>query len=344
MILIIVSLIAASAFIFDGAGNTSNILKYETSSSIFDEITTFYTSNDVKYKLEIDIETISESLQLAKDWLFSNFNTGGYFTYEYNPSNNQYSNNKNNIIRQLMSSRILAEEVEKHEDLINWRNASRIHRMNLNSVFNNWYREDGDLGYIYFGDKAKLGAMAMAIRVLIDSPYYEKYEEITTKLANTILYLQNDNGSFRAWYIEPDYSYDEEYLLRFYSGEAILSLIELYEVTGKIDYLNAAIKSQDFYLEEYIDQLEDDKDYYPAFIPWHSMCLNKLYYITSDTKYREAIFKITDKVIMMQNQSGEPDIDFLGRFYNPATPEYGYLHSASPAVYLERVCYTYEIT
>ena len=242
-----------------------------------------------------------------------------------------------------MASRVLAEEVGKHDDLINWQSANNMHKMNLRSIFNNWYREDGDLGYIYFGNKSKLGAMAMAIRVLIESPYYEKYEEITTKLANTILYLQNDNGSFRAWYIEPDYSYDEEYLLRFYSGEAILSLIELYEITGKIDYLNAAIKSQDFYLEKYIDQLEDDKDYYPAFIPWHSICLNKLYYITSDTKYREAIFKITDKVIMMQNQSGEPDIDFLGRFYNPETPEYGYPHSASTAVYLEGVAYAFEI-
>ncbi len=242
-----------------------------------------------------------------------------------------------------MASRILAQEVEQHTDIINWRNANNIHKMNLRSIFNNWYREDGDMGYIYFGNKSKLGAMAMAIRVLVSSPYFEEYKEITMKLANTIKYLQNEDGSFRAWYIEPDYTFNGERLLRFYSGEAILSLIELYEITGNKEYLDSTIRSQDFYLEEYIDQMEEDKDYYPAFIPWHSICLKKLFYMTGDIKYRDAIFKITDKVITMQNQDIIPDNEYLGRFYNPETPEYGYPHSASTAVYIEGVTYALEV-
>ena len=89
--------------------------------------------------------------------------------------------------------------------------------------------------------------------------------------------------------------------------------------------------------------MEEDEDYYPAFIPWHTQCLNKLYKITGDRKYSDAIFKITDKVITLQNQDGKPYIDFLGRFYNPDYSEYGTPHSASTAVYLEGVAYAYEV-
>ena len=47
--------------------------------------------------------------------------------------------------------------------------------------------------------------------------------------STNILSLQNEDGSFNAWYIEPDYDYNEERLLRFYSGETILALIDFYE-------------------------------------------------------------------------------------------------------------------
>ena len=89
--------------------------------------------------------------------------------------------------------------------------------------------------------------------------------------------------------------------------------------------------------------MEEDNNYYPAFIPWHAQCLNKLYKITGDKKYSDAIFKITDKVLELQDQEGKPYIDFLGRFYNPDTPQYGTPHSASTSVYLEGVAYSYEI-
>lgn len=301
-----------------------------------------YDCSDIEPHNRLSKEKLLASLQNARGWMFSNFNTGGYFTYEYDPSSNKYSK-KNNVIRQLMASRILAKETNYQEDPVNWNNLNRMHKMNLNVIFSNWYMEDEGLGYIYFGNKSKLGAMAMAIRILVCSPHFKKYEENAVRLANTILHLQNENGSFRAWYIEPDYIFDEERLLRFYSGEAILSLVELYEATGNEFYLERALISQDYYLREYIDKMEEDESYYPAFIPWHTICLNKLFFITEDARYKDAVYKITDRIITMQDQEGGVSPDYLGRFYNPETPEYGSPHSASTAVYLEGVAYAYEI-
>lgn len=86
-----------------------------------------------------------------------------------------------------------------------------------------------------------------------------------------------------------------------------------------------------------------DINYFPAFVPWHTISLNKIFKITNDNKYRDALFLFNDKLIKMQNQSGHPYVDFLGRFYDPEHAEYGVPHSASTGVYTEGLCYAYEI-
>lgn len=299
-----------------------------------DDITTFYRCNVIDFKPEINREKIKKSLDLAKGWMLLNLDEEGNFNYEYNPSNGEYSRS-NNMIRQLMSSRWLAEESGKNDILL------QMHRVNLDFVLRNWYREDGELGYIYFSDKSKIGAIAMALRFLIISPDFKEYEDEAVKLANTIKYLQNEDGSLRAWYIEPDYYYDEEKLLTYYSGEAILSLVELYEKTGDEEYLNAAVRSQDYYIKEYVDDMEIN--YFPAYVPWHTISLYKLYMITESEKYKDAIYKLNDEIVRMQNQDGKPYIDFLGRFYDPDHPEYGVPFSGSTAVDIEGLTYAYEL-
>ena len=299
-----------------------------------DEVTTFYRCNVIDFKPEIDREKIKKSLDLAKGWMLLNLDEEGNFNYEYNPSNGEYSRS-NNMIRQLMSSRWLAEESGKNDILL------QMHRVNLDFVLRNWYREDGELGYIYFSDKSKIGAIAMALRFLIFSPDFKEYEDEAVKLANTIKYLQNEDGSLRAWYIEPDYSYDEEKLLNYYSGQAILSLVELYEKTENEEYLNTAVKSQDYYIKEYVDDMEIN--YFPAYVPWHTISLYKLYMITESEKYKDAIYKLNDEIVRMQNQDGKPYIDFLGRFYDPDHPEYGVPFSGSTAVDIEGLTYAYEL-
>lgn len=299
-----------------------------------DEVITFYRCSDIKIEPEINVDRIYESLLLAEKWLISNFNSNGYFNYLYFSANGTYSE-ENNMIRQLMASRVIAEESSSHKEHL------KIHEFNLNHIFKEWYREKFDDGYIYFDNKSKLGANAMALRTLVYSPYFSDYQMEAFRLANSILSLQGPDGALKAWYVAPGYEYDEEHLLRFYAGEAILSLVELYQKTGEERYLDAAILSQDYYMKKYLDDLDDN--YLPAFVPWHTMSLYKLYMITKDEKYRDAIFTFNDKLIQMQNQDGKPYVDYLGRFYDPDYPEYGVPHAASTAIYVEGLCYAYEI-
>jgi len=299
-----------------------------------DEITTFYRCNVIDFKPDIDSEKVKDSLDMAEGWMLLNLDEEANFNYEYSPSEGKYSTS-NNMIRQLMSSRWLAEKSSENDILL------QMHKVNLDFILSNWYREDGDYGYIYFADKSKIGAIGMALRVLVSSPYFEEYRDEAEKLANTLQYLQDEDGSLSAWYIEPDYSYDEEDLLTYYSGEAILSLVEMHEKTGDKEYLDSAVKSQDYYVGEYVDLI--DENYFPAYVPWHTISLYKLYLITGSDRYKDAIFILNDRLIQMQNQDGKPYIDFLGRFYDPKHPEYGVPFSGSTAVYVEGLTYAYEL-
>ncbi len=288
------------------------------------------TTKDIK--LNINPEEINNFLTWANKWFLKNIKAKWIFVYGYNAYTGKYST-KNNMIRQLMASRLLAEMAFKDKNLLD------IHQKNLDFIFSHWYKEEKGLGYIYYNNKSKLWAIAMALRTLVYSPYFDKYKNQAKRLADTILSLQNKNGSLRAWYIEPNYSYDEDYLLTFYSGEAILSLIEYASKTGDKKYLDSAILSQNFYLEKYVNNLE--KNYYPAYVPWHTMSLNKLYYITKNKKYVDAIFVLNDKLLEIQDIG--KDKRFRWRFYNPLFSQYGSPHSSSDGIYTEWLAYAWEI-
>lgn len=280
----------------------------------------------------VDDKKIENSYELAVTWLKNNFRSKWIFTYIYEPTTWEMPS-KNNTIRQFLASRIIAEL--SHEDQL----LKQFHQKNLEFIFRNWYREDGEYGYVYYSKKSKLWANALLLRVLISSPFFQLYKDQAYKLANTLQAAQNDDGGFRAWHIEPDYEYDQDYLLTFYSGEALVSLVEFYEKTWEKKYLKIAENSARHYIDVYVKNIEEN--YYPAYVPWHTMAYNKLYKITRDPIYTQSIFTLNDRLLEIQNK--EKTSKYYGRFYHPDFPEYGTPHSSSDEIYTEGLLYALEI-
>lgn len=265
----------------------------------------------------------------AMEWFTQSLNSKGLFVYLYNPVTGRVATS-NNELRQLMASRVLAAESAKNETL------HVAHQKNLDFIFEHWYRTEGNLGYVLYEDKSKLGANAMLLRTLVYSPRFEAYRTEARALADGILSLQQPDGSFVPWFKEPSYSYDADYLLTFYSGEALLALIEYYERTQDLSLITPIEKSARFYIDQYVTNL--DTNYYPAYVPWHTMAYAKLFTQTGDHMYASAIFTLNDKLLELLDTT-----EVKGRFYNPQTPEYGSPHSSSDAVYLEGLAYAYEV-
>lgn len=274
-------------------------------------------------------DVVSKMRVETLDALLRQFNgTTGFFIYNEHPDGTVA--NANNDIRQLLASRVVAEASVHDESL------RSMHEQNISAIISSWYREEDGVGYVYADRKSKLGANAMLLRVLVASPLFSQYENEARMLVKGILAQAHEDGSFEPWFKEPSYTYDKDYLLTFYSGEATLALFEYAEKTGDRKVFDAAKKSEDFYLGEYVERLNEN--YYPAYVPWHTLALAKLYIATKDEKYAEAIFTLTDKLLEMQDTT-----KFAGRFYSEATPEYGTPHASTDAVYTEGLATAYEV-
>lgn len=296
----------------------------------------YYRGNTPNFRLSVSDASFRDTYSMAKSWLANSLSETGEFKYLYYPSRDEYPSGRNNMIRQLMASRVMAEFANGSSEWL------ELHRCNISFVFNNWYREKDGHGFILYKGKSKLGALAMALRTIVYSPLFDQYHVQARKLVNAILSLQQIDGSFEPWYIVPDnYRYDKERLLTFYTGEALLGLLEYYLKTGNEKALAAAIHSQEYYLKRYVEDI--DFHYYPAYVPWHNQSLNKLYKITRDDRYANAVFVMTDRLLKMQNRGDTHEPDLSGRFYNPKTPQYGSPHASSDAVYTEGVAYAYEL-
>jgi hypothetical protein len=265
-------------------------------------------------------ETAVQLRARALTWLLSFTKENGLFEYELEPQTGKFST-KNNELRQLMSSRLLAQYAQKNTAYL------ALHKKNLSFILEHWYQEDDGIGYILYQDKSKLGGSAMLLRTLLASPLYEEHAEKAHALARGILATRRGAG-FAAWYREPDYAYDEDYLLTFYSGEALLALMEYYEKTGNKEVLEQTVLLADHYIDRYVTHI--DESYYPAYVPWHTLAYERLYTATHDQKYADAIFTMNDRLLTMQDTK-----DYVGRFYNAETPAYGTPHSSSDAVYTE---------
>lgn len=276
------------------------------------------------------LNSVSKSYQMAEQWFLNAIRDKGIFVYRYDPVSDRYPD-KNNMVRQLMASRLLAElSLEKPE-------LRTVHRQNLEFIFANWYRENKEgFGYIFYSNKSKLGANAMALRTMSCSPLYNEYSDQAKRMAEGILSLMGADGSFEPWFIEPGYKYDKDYLLTFYSGEAILSLVDYAEKSQQEKYLLAAIKAQEFYLDKYVVHLE--QNYYPAYVPWHTLSLNKLYKLTSREEYAQAVLRLNDELLKIQDTTS-----FIGRFHKPEYIHFGTPHSSSDGVYTESLAYALEI-
>lgn len=284
---------------------------------------------DSQGDLELTSEDLEQGKRFAIQWFIQQFNEQHYFNYIYNPDTNEYPP-LDNLVRQLLASRLLAEMSQENETVV------IHHKNNLEYVFSQWYVTDNLSGCMYDDRESNLGANAMALRTLVASPFYDEYEPVVVHLTETILSLQQENGSFDPFFIVPDYQFDESHLIMFFSGEAILALFELYEKTKNESIYDAAVRSQQYYLNHYVDDIL--VNYNPSYVPWHTQTLYHLYNLTKNDTYATAIFIMNDKLIEMQERT---NTSVIGRFYDPLNPSYGYYHSSSDALYSEGLVYAY---
>jgi hypothetical protein len=254
----------------------------------------------------------------------------GQFRYAYDAVGDTILTG-NNDVRQLMAGRLLAQLAVEAPEL------RASHRRNLAYIDSAFVRHrSGGYAYAAFEGGSKLGAIAMALSTVVASPYFEQRRSLAAALARTIRSMLNEDGSFNAWYIAGQSDVPAERLLTFYSGEAVLALLEYGARADDTEAIRSAVLAQEHYLQKYVHEI--DEHYYPAYVPWHTQTLYWLFSLTCEPRYARGAFALNDRLLQIQDTVG-----VVGRFFNRDFFDFGPPHAASDAVYTEGFVYALEL-
>lgn len=102
-------------------------------------------------------------------------------------------------------------------------------------------------------DKTELNVGGNGIALLALTSYAEimgtdRYNKEIEALANGILYMQKEDGSF-THALHKDYTVSRDYIIIFYDGEAMYGMLKAYGILGKSKYLNGAKKAADYFID-----------------------------------------------------------------------------------------------
>jgi len=270
---------------------------------------------------EVTKESVAKFEQLLTDWMLQNLNSDGRLTYIYYPSAGREATS-NNMIRQWMGTVAIGRAAKIHPE----RHAAKLSEANIRYNLSKFYKNEGEVGLIEYRQQSKLGAAALAMISLIESPERASFQTEETALMNLTRKLWQDNGRFKTFY-RPESRNDDNH--NFYPGETLLAWSFLYNESKEASILDMSMKSMRHYKDWHL------KNRNPAFIPWHTQAYYNLWRHTKSDELRDWVFQMNDWLVdAMQTHSRVAYDDTIGRFYNPKK-RYGVPHASSTGVYLE---------
>ena len=241
-------------------------------------------------------------------WMENQIADDGRMTYHYFPSRGAESKG-NNMIRQFMASLSLARLLRS--DVASAQLEEKLFA-NLNYNFQQFYRQEGELGYIAYRDKAKLGAAALAALAIWESPFREQHREHLDGLTAMVAHLQEESGAFRTFYLPADRNDNQN----FYPGEALLYWAIRYGEQRDPALLRRFMRSFHHYRAWHREPANRN----PAFVPWHTQAYYLVWQKTKVPALAEFIFEMNDWVLALQQWNGTTYDDMRGRFYDPGRP------------------------
>ncbi len=297
-------------------------------------ITPFYRAQPLVSVAQITQESVLSTAHLMAQWMHSNLSDSGRLTYLFWPSLSIEANG-NNMIRQFMGTLCLFQWADFQKDRPLRASAERNLAYNIDSFF----RSEAELGWIeekgHNGDiKIKLGACALAAMSLLFSEQFQTnhYQKAFQGLSRLIDSLWQPDGSFHTFHL-PKSRNDCQ---NFYPGEALLFWAEQHERTADEALLKHFYQSVAYY------QRWHQQNPNPAFIPWHTQAYYKIWKINQDTRLKEAIFRMNDWLLSVQQWEGNLPPDIQGRFFNLSLNS-GPPHASATGVYLESLIDAYSL-
>lgn len=198
---------------------------------------------------ELAKEDIKQVIQTSSVYLANAVKENGQFDYGVNPVNDFHFVTYN-ILRHsgTIWSLIMQYDTTKDEKL--------IPKIDSTIDFLMQSIEYSDSGHAYLverkADEIKLGGNAIAIVTLSTyASVFEsnKYDKLIAALADSILDMQEENGSYYHVLSFPGFERKERDRIVYYDGEATFALARAYSITKDRRYLDAAERALDYFIK-----------------------------------------------------------------------------------------------
>ena len=198
---------------------------------------------------ELTKDDIKQVIETSSVYLANAVKDNGQFDYGVNPVNDFHFVTYN-ILRHsgTIWSLIMQYDTTKDEKLV-----PKI-ESTIDFLMQSIEYSDSDHAYLVErkSDEIKLGGNAIAIVTLstyaavFDS---DRYDKLIAALANSVLDMQEEDGSYYHVLSFPDFQRKERDRIVYYDGEATFALARAYSITKDNRYLGAAEKALDYFIK-----------------------------------------------------------------------------------------------
>ncbi len=292
----------------------------------------------------VTAEVLDQAMRKGADWLLTMQENKGRYRYWYHPIKDQFSAPyDDNFLRQAGTSFAMIQVYEMSGDERYLESAQKSVRHLRRST----RLLDSDKAYFMFNGKAKLGGISLPMLTMLKIRQLtgtQKYDKLLKRLANMILFLQEKygTGQYKSTYVyrwdrdkngKPvdDYDYEKNsgWESKIYPGEAMLALAMMHEAFKDPRYKTSIDEALEFYQDE-------EQWQYHSFLSWTIAAFVSMYEQTSEQKYADYAFLLSDFLLTQQNL--DPDDDVYGSFHALPSANTGtYLEGLGEGIYLAQL-------
>jgi hypothetical protein len=284
---------------------------------------------------EVTHDSLQAFARRMSEWMLNSVQPDGCEVYLFFPSRGEEAKG-NNTIRQWMATICLGRIAKSGQ----YPAAQEIADRNLRYNMKAFYKDRDGLGSIEYDGSSKLGAIALALGAIMESPIRSEFSSEEAALRRAIDHLWLPTGRFDTFLTlsGTQQGDDEEGELEsddalkyhnFYPGEALLSLAMTFAETRDAALEQKILTSARHYKQWHLENRN------PAFVPWHTEAYYVMWQQRQYAELKDWVFEMNDWLLGMQERSMVEHEDTLGRFYDPKNPQYGGPHASSTGVYLE---------
>ncbi|MFH1463974.1 MAG: hypothetical protein ABIO70_06295 [Pseudomonadota bacterium] len=274
------------------------------------------------------LDNTRTSILSAADWWLYNMKPDGSVVYKWWPAENRESN-EYNIVRHALATwnLALAYRLDPRQEYID--GAIKAQDFTLKFL-----KEEGDMAYVDFNDVVKLGTVVVGLLGMIEVARItgdHSNDELMRKWANFTLFMQEDSGKFRPYYVDDDHPYANQ-VNDIVPGEAALALVELSKYFNDPQYIEPLKKYWEYYEPWYYERATKRHDDAPwptmvydndtrlelvQFGPWSVMAANAYHEVTGDENVAKFGLDIAHFMIDSYEWTEEtaPFPDYVGGYY-----------------------------